>query len=59
MNYQRKTKDVYVMLANYGQGWEEEIEEESWRALREQLKCYRENAPQYAYLWRKRREKLN
>ena len=27
MSYQRKTTDAYILLTNYGYGWEEELEE--------------------------------
>lgn len=58
MPYIRKTKDTYVLLANYGQGWEEETSENSWREIKERLKEYRENAGQYSYSWKKVREKI-
>jgi hypothetical protein len=40
MSYQRKTKDEFVLIANYGYGygWEEETTEESYKAIRERLK---------------------
>lgn len=47
--YQRKTETEYQLWANYGQGWEHETTEESYTLLREQLKCYRINAPEYSY----------
>jgi len=49
MSYARKTKDTYILLANYGQGWEEETEETTYKELKERLKEYRQNAPQYSY----------
>lgn len=58
MSCQRKTRDVYVLRANYGMGWEDEIEEDSWREMRERLKEYRENAPQYQYRCTRRRERI-
>jgi hypothetical protein len=58
MNYIRKTKDEYVLLSNYGQGWEEEITEETFKEIKQRLKEYRENAPQYAYSYKKRRVKI-
>ena len=41
----------WVLWANYGygHGWEEETIEESYKAAREQIKCYRKNAPMYNY----------
>ena len=41
----RKTRDVYHVLTNYGQGWEHEATENSWREAREQMKTYRANVP--------------
>lgn len=49
MAYVRKTRDQWMLLANYGQGWEEETWEDSRQAAKAQLRCYRENAPQYQY----------
>ena len=57
MSYERKTIDEYVLLANYGQGWEEEITEETYIDIKKRLKEYHENAPQYSYTWKKRRVK--
>lgn len=47
--YQRKTEIRYQLWANYGQAWEHETTEESSSDLRKQLKCYRDNAPEYSY----------
>jgi len=60
MRYERKTKDEFVLLANYGfgHGYEEEIIEESFKEIKERLKEYRTNAPQYAYTYKKRRVKI-
>lgn len=54
----RKTKDVYNILANYGQGWEIETAEDSSQAAKDRIKEYRENAGQYAYKIKKKREKI-
>lgn len=61
MSYTRKTKDEYVLLANYGygHGYEEETIEDSYKEIRERLKEYRTNAPEYSYTYKKRRVKLN
>ena len=59
MAYIRKTKDVYVLLSNYGYGWEEELEEETLKEAREQLKTYRENCPNAQYRLRKKRVKIS
>ena len=47
MPYARKTRDEYQLWINYGQGYEHEISEDSWREMRARLKEYRENCPQY------------
>lgn len=47
MAYTRKTIDEYEIQGNYGygQGFECVTTEETWKAAKEQLKCYRENEP--------------
>jgi hypothetical protein len=40
---QRTTRDEWRLWVNYGQGWEHECSEDSWRAAREQAKTYRAN----------------
>lgn len=51
MSYQRKTRDEFRLWADYGygHGWELETTEETWTAIRERLREYRENAPEYSY----------
>ena len=44
MAYQRKTKDVYNLMSNYGYGWEIELTEDTKKEAFERLKEYRENA---------------
>lgn len=44
----------YVLLADYGQGWEEETVEATHREIVARLHEYRENAPQYSYRWTER-----
>lgn len=56
--YQRKTKDIYILLGNYGYGWEEVLAEETKKEARERLKEYRENDPQHSYKLTKKRVKL-
>lgn len=58
MSYKRKTRDVWQMMSNYGYGWECEIEEDSWKAMREQLKVYRENCPNASFRAVTRRERI-
>jgi len=54
----RKTRDEYQMFSDYGQGWEHELSEDTWKEMRERLKEYRSNAPQYRYKSVKRRVRL-
>jgi hypothetical protein len=49
MAYIRKTTDEYQLLANHGQGWEHETTEQTRAEIKERLKEYRANAPQYSY----------
>ncbi len=37
----------WKLYVHYGQGWEYELFEETWKEARERLKEYRENCPQY------------
>ncbi len=55
MSYQRRTTDEYQIHGNYGQGYEEVTAEDSYRAAREHLKCYRENEPGVSFKIIKRR----
>jgi hypothetical protein len=43
MGYVRKTRDEYELQGNYGHGWECLTTEDSYRAAKEQRKCYDEN----------------
>ncbi len=52
-----KTKKVYVIQGNYGYGWDDEAEEDTWKEAREQLKTYRANGGG-SYRCITRREKL-
>lgn len=58
MTYQRKTRDTWELHVNYGQGWEHEVTEFSWRAAREQAATYRREVPQYPVRLLKRREPI-
>ena len=59
-NYKRKTTDEWQIHVCYGShGWEHETTEESWKDARAQVKCYRENAPQYPVKVIKRRVKVD
>lgn len=55
--YIRKTYDEYVLYGNYGYGWDEILTEKTWKEMKEQLKCYRENEPHVAFKASKRRVK--
>lgn len=41
--YKRKTRDVYIIMANYGYGWEEECQADTQQEAKQNLKDYREN----------------
>ena len=49
MPYQRKTRDVWKLMVNYGygHGWEYELTEFTRAEAQQRLKEYRENCPQY------------
>lgn len=60
MAYQRKTKDEWRLLCNYGygDGWEEVVTEETYAEIKLRKREYEENMPQYPYKIVKRRVKL-
>ena len=60
MAYQRKTRDVWEVQANYGygDGWECAAASTSFKDARNDLKAYRENAPQFQYRIKMYREKI-
>ena len=47
MAYIRKTEDEYEIQARYpwNKGWEMVTVETTWKAAKEQRRCYRENEP--------------
>lgn len=47
MAYQRKTRDIWKLMVDYGKGWEHEITEFTRAEAKQRLKEYRENCPQY------------
>ena len=57
MSRERKTFDEFQLFANYGQGWELETTEETRPLIRQRLREYMENAPQYSYRTKKCRVK--
>lgn len=54
MEYERKTKDIYILMSNYGYGWEEELEEDTHEEIRQRIKEYRENTNGQFKIKRKR-----
>jgi hypothetical protein len=55
---QRKTRDVWVVQGNYGQGWEDVTAEETFKEIRQRVKEYRENEPGTAFRVKLTREKI-
>lgn len=56
-----KYKYIKVLQANYGNGWEDELtydQSTEWKEIRDDLRDYRSNAPQYQYRVISRRVKL-
>lgn len=47
---------LHVVQGNYGYGWDDLIESDSYREARTDLRCYCENEPQYSHRMIKRRE---
>lgn len=46
----------WKLYVHYGQGWEYELFETSWKEVKDRLKEYRENCPQYPIKARRGRE---
>ena len=44
--YIRKTRDIWLLMSNYGygHGWEEECEYDNYKEAKADLKAYRENS---------------
>lgn len=57
MAYTRKTKDIYIILTNYGTGWEEESDAETLQEAQAQAKEYRRTAAAPLVRIKKRRIK--
>ena len=57
MAYQRKTRDIWVLVSNYGYGWEEECAWDTYAEAKADLKAYRENGGGSYYL-KKKRERI-
>lgn len=58
MAYQRKTRDVWRLWVDYGQGYELELEEFTRAEAQQRLEEYRENCPQYPCYITKGRERI-
>lgn len=60
MSYQRKTTDVYILLTNYGDGWNEELEESSRKEIKQRAREYRANTTAQVKILKRRikKEKL-
>jgi hypothetical protein len=60
VSYQRKTRDYWDIEQNcgYGDGWEVVCAEDTWKEAKAQLRCYRENQPEYPVRASKRREHI-
>ncbi len=56
--YIRKTRDVWEIHVDYGQGWEYEIAEFSFSEARARRREYRENCPQYPLKIVRKRERI-
>lgn len=41
--YKRKTEDLYILMGNYGDSWDEETAEKTRKDIRQRLKEYQEN----------------
>ena len=56
----RKTRDEFIVQGNYGygDGWEDLTAEDTRAEGRKQLRCYRENEPQYSHRLIVRRVKI-
>ena len=57
MTYQRKTRDRWDIMTNYGYGWECECSEYTWKEAKQTAKEYRENT-HAAVRIEKHREKI-
>ena len=56
--YVRKTRDIYVLLGDYGYGWDEILIESTKKDILARLKEYQENEPNYLHKIKKKRVKL-
>lgn len=56
MSKRNKFTYLHVIQGNYGYGWEDVDQDESFKLARENFKLYRENEPQYSHRMINRRE---
>ena len=59
MAYTRKTRDIWEVQGNYGQGWECVTAEEKFSEARARIREYCENEPQYPHRIKLVREKID
>lgn len=57
MAYIRKTRNVWQLFVNYGDGWEHETTEVTWADYKENRRLYLENCS-YPQKWKWTREKI-
>lgn len=58
MAYKRKTRDVFEIQGDYGNGYEYICEEETLREAKKTLAEYDENELQYPHRIRRKRERI-
>jgi hypothetical protein len=58
MSYERKTRDYWDIEMWTGSEWEVCNSEDTWKDTRRSLKEHRENAPEYSYRAKRRRERI-
>lgn len=57
MSYQRKTTDAYILLTNYGYGWDEELKENSYKEIQQRAKEYAANTTAQIKILKRRMKK--
>ena len=58
MVYKRKTRDVFEIQGDYGNGWETVCAEETLSDAKKQLRCYDENETNYPHRIKRCRVKI-
>lgn len=59
MSYQRRTADTYILLTNYGYGWEEELKETSRKEIKQRAREYLANTTAQIKILKQRIKKEN